>query len=343
MTYERELRGSEIRSSMDLAQRRKDWPAIGTLPKKYNLPETCEADLAVYWDQLIDSGLSWQSVKANYNAARHCTKILLDAGMSYETVLVDREEIVYLRDVAFAKLAPDTVKWYICLYGKYLAIFGNDVVSDMHLIWRNSTVRCGVDWLTEDQAQALMGTEGLTIPERTALILMLGMGLRRIEVLRLTVDDIMPDGLMVCGKGRGGGKYRFIPYCNGGRDQIRKMMRWREGQIAEAHERHGDFDEDRHLFLTNDKSQPPHYYNQAGTGFDKSVLAGIRRKSGIEFTGNHTLRRTFARLVYLKNPDERNLQILARYLGHEDTKTTLDYIGISGDELRTVAESCSWF
>lgn len=343
MTYDRELRGKEIGMSIDLAQRRRDWPAIGSLPRKYPLPDTCEADLEVYWDQLIDSGLSWQTVKANYNAARHCTKILLDAGMSYETVLVGREEIVYLRDVAFANLAPDTVKWYITLYGKYLAMFDNDVVRDMHLVWRSSGARCGVDWLTEDQAQALMGTEGLTIPERTALMLMLGMGLRRIEVLRLNVEDVLPEGLMVCGKGRGGGKMRFVPYCNGGHEQIQRMIRWRNGQLEDARERHGDFEADHNLFLTNDVSQPPHHYNQAGTGFDKSVLRNIRMKSGIEFTGNHTLRRTFARLVYLKNPDERNLQRLAKYLGHEDTKTTLEYIGVSGDELKIIAESCSWF
>lgn len=343
MTHDRELRDMEIRMNLDLAEKRRNWPALRSLPRQYTLPETVEADLEVYWTVLIDSGLSWQTVKANWNAARRCTRLLMDAGLNYETALIGRNEVLFLRDVAFIELAPSTTKWYVALFGKFLSLFGNNTVADMHLVWRSSSARCGVDWLTEDQAQSLMGTDGLTVPEKTALTLMLGMGLRRIEVLRLRVQDILSDGLMVRGKGHAGGKIRFVPYCKGGYAQVQLMIRWREWQIADAKDRHGEFEIESNLFLTNDLSMPPHHYNEAGTGFDRSILRNIRVKSGIEFTGNHTLRRTFARLVYLQNPDDRNLQRLAKYLGHEDTRTTLDYIGVSDDELRSVAETCSWF
>ena len=93
MNYEREIRENEIRLRNEQIAERRGWPGIGTLPKKYPLPDTVEGDLEIYWESLIDSGLGWHSVKANYGAARRCIKALMDAGLNYETALIDRASI----------------------------------------------------------------------------------------------------------------------------------------------------------------------------------------------------------------------------------------------------------
>lgn len=339
MNYEREIRENEIRLRNEQIAERRGWPGIGTLPKKYHLPETVEGDLEIYWNSLVDSGLGWHSVKANYGAARRCIKALMDAGLSYETALIDREEVLYLRDTEFRNLAPDTVKWYICLFGKYLRLFGNTVVDDMNLQWHHSAVN-SADWLTKDQAMYLLGMDGLTPMQSMALTLMLGMGLRRVEVIRLQMEDIKPEGLIVRGKGVGIGKYRFVPYPAGAKFRIDEFLRWRRGQVYEAKDRNFDYIEDLHVFLT--QTERPHGYNEAATGFDKSVLIPIRKLSGIDF-GNHTLRRTFARLIYLDSRTDETLRRLARILGHSSPQTTLRYIGITDDELRETMEGMSLF
>lgn len=335
------LRAYECKMSVEWNERRRNWPAICSLPRGEDpFPQTVEDDLQIFWRHLIDSNVNWHTVKANWAAVRRCLRFLMDAGLQYETVLIDREEILYLREAAFAGLAPDTVKWYILLFGRYLKCFGNTIVEDMDLHWQNSDVHPGKDWLEREEAAALLAYGGYTVHERTALVLMLTMGLRRIEVLRLRVDGITENGVVVCGKGNGGGKYRFVPYSKGAKLQIQEMLRWREMQMSDAKDIDPDYEPDPELFLT--QTRAPHHYNEAGTGFDKSVLKGIQRKTGIPFA-NHTLRRTFARLTYFENPEDRTLQILARILGHESVEVTLRYIGVSEDEKSEVMLSQSWF
>ena len=52
MNYEREIRENEIRLRNEQIAERRGWPGIGTLPKKYPLPETVEGDLEIYWNSL---------------------------------------------------------------------------------------------------------------------------------------------------------------------------------------------------------------------------------------------------------------------------------------------------
>lgn len=335
------LKQYECQMSVAWNEKRRNWPAIGSVPRgEYLFPDTVEEDLQAWWRHLIDSNINWHTVKANWAATRRCVKLLMDVGLNYEALAVDTKEIRFLREVGFAGLSPDTVKWYIMLFGRYLRFNGNSVIDGMELHWQNSDVHPGKDWLEREQAAVLMACDGYTVHERTALVLMLTMGLRRIEVLRLRVDGITDDGVIVCGKGHGGGKYRFVPYSKGARLQIQEMLRWREMQISDERDLDPDYEPDPELFLT--QTRHPHHYNEAGTGFDKSILKGIREKSGVEFS-NHTLRRTFARLTYFENPTERTLEILASILGHEDTKVTLRYIGVSEDEKSDVMLSQSWF
>ena len=57
-------------------------------------------------------------------------------------------------------------------------------------------------------------------------------------------------------------------------------------------------------------------------------MTKLSRRVGFKFT-NHTLRRTFGRMLWLAGVPIETIRDL---LGHEDTKTTLLYIGVNMDD-----------
>lgn len=305
------------------------WPLCGVRSANdTDLPAQAQAELTAYWTHLEESGLGWQSVKGNHAAARRCIRALYTAGMEWRSEYVGRQEILYLRDHEFAELTPDTVRWYILLYGRFLKLNAkNNIVEEMELRWPKTVVRPRVDWLSAEEAQHLLSVD-MGVHEMAALRCMLCMGLRRIEVIRLRVDHIMEDGVVVRGKGAGGGKYRFVPYGEDAEHYIRMLMAWREDAIAEATRLNPEYVAPPNLFLT--RTPQPKAYSEAGTGFDKSILGNIRRASGVEFNGNHTLRRTFARALYLSGV---KIELVSSLLGHEDAQTTLSYIGVADEDM----------
>ncbi len=304
------------------------WPICGVRSANDgDLPTQAQDELRAYWIHLEQSGLGWQSVKGNHAAARRCIRALFESGREWRSECVGREEILYLRDHEFAGLTPDTVRWYILLYGRFLKLnAGNSIVEEMELRWPKTAVRPRVDWLTAEEAQHLLSVE-MPIHEMAALRCMLCMGLRRIEVIRLRVDHVMEDGVIVRGKGTGGGRYRFVPYGEDAKHYLKMLMAWRAEAIEEATRLNPDYVAPPNLFLT--RTPQPRAYSEAGNGFDKSILGNIRRISGVDFNGNHTLRRTFARSLYLSGV---KIELVSSLLGHADTQTTLKYIGIADED-----------
>jgi len=61
-----------------------------------------------------------------------------------------------------------------------------------------------------------------------------------------------------------------------------------------------------------------------------AARAGIGRR-----TGNHTLRRTCARMWYRASV---HVDTISSLLGHSDTKTTLKYLGLVLDDLKSGAQ-----
>jgi integrase len=70
------------------------------------------------------------------------------------------------------------------------------------------------------------------------------------------------------------------------------------------------------------------------------MLKSITEGSGVHFKGNHTLRRTGARLMWQQGVP---IETIASIMGHEDIRTTMRYLGINlGDQaqaIRAVAEA----
>jgi integrase len=67
-------------------------------------------------------------------------------------------------------------------------------------------------------------------------------------------------------------------------------------------------------------------------------LARVAKRTGLKFT-NHTLRRTYGRTLWLAGVP---LETISSLMGHEDTKTTTQYLGLNMDDkesaMRKLAE-----
>jgi len=142
-------------------------------------------------------------------------------------------------------------------------------------------------------------------------------GLRRVEVLRLRVQDVLLDEgcLRVLGKGRYGGKWRKIPVHPALLEPLRRAT---SGRGAD----------DRVLPLSR-------------SGAD-SMLRHAASSSGLSASGvhvsHHDLRRSFGRLAHLAGMD---LVQLKNLYGHETMEMTVHYIGLDADEMRSGLERLS--
>jgi len=175
--------------------------------------------------------------------------------------------------------------------------------------------------LSEDQVQRLLDlVEQTQSPQRNmALILLLvGSGLRRGEVLGLRVSDVdFREGkVTVIGKGN---KQREVPF---GAATERALRLW---------------------FLARPPSDGDRVFiNADGTPFEadgvRSIFLRLGRKLGVPRLYPHLLRHTFAKL-YLKRADAKSLQ---QILGHAKASTTLDlYVHFEFDDLRQIYNRAS--
>ncbi len=172
-------------------------------------------------------------------------------------------------------------------------------------------------WLTGEQLSRLYaGAHGV---ERVLVALEGLNGLRRVEVLRLRVKDVLlPEGcLRILGKGRHGGKWRVIPMQ---REVGRLLATWTRGQLEMA----------RVVPLSR-------------SGADAALQRAVVR-SGLAGEGtkasHHDLRRTFGRLA---NASGMNLVALQGLFGHASPALSAHYIGLDLDELRTSLEKFGSF
>jgi integrase len=163
-------------------------------------------------------------------------------------------------------------------------------------------------WLARDQLIRLyLASRGV---ERVIVALEGLAGLRRVEVLRLRVKDVMLNEgcLRILGKGRGGGKWRTIPL----QGKVERLLRsWIRTQRAE----------DRVVPLSR-------------SGADAALQRAVRRsglaKSGVRVS-HHDLRRTFGRLA---NASGMSLLSLQGLFGHTSPALSAHYVGLDFDELR---------
>lgn len=237
---------------------------------------------------------------------------------------VNRDHVTRLLDhMRSNKLAIATQRNYITALKKLCEHYDNYVFKKVKIWWPEDT-RPNVDWLTPEQARIVLESD-LTPLQEVIITLELCAGLRRIEILRLTVDDIHPDYIEVHGKGHIGGKLRSVPIQGRVRKAIDRWLDERKFIIESKSET--EYLSDNLLIYRHGRYVYP-YSDVKSTGIDRH-LKMVCESTGIEFS-NHTLRRTFARQLWLSGAP---LVTISKILGHKSTEQTLGYIGANHDDM----------
>lgn len=242
------------------------------------------------------------------------------------------EDVVWLLNYYNAHgMTVQTRKGYFSALRTWLHYYGNRCIDEVPVSWPNDA-RPNVDWLTLDQAQRLLVLP-MSPVQQLIVHCELCLGMRRVEVLRLTLHSFAGDYVDILGKGHQGGKPRRIPYHRDTAAVLDRYLRWRSGMIAMVQaERPSVAVPDRLLIW----SRGPHIYTYCakGTGID-AIIKDLGAQIGYRDASNHTLRRTFGRMMYRSGVP---VATIAKLLGHSSIEQTLRYIGVDMDDM-TVAMS----
>ena len=240
----------------------------------------------------------------------------------YDMKAEDVKHIAY--NMASSGLAVATQKSYIFALRSLLRFVGNPA-SETPVLFQ-ADVRPRVDWLTPDQAEAVLNHD-MPIIERLAVVLCLCMGLRKVELIRLRLQDINRDReyISVTGKGRQGGKLRLVPF----HERFKLALGdWLKERQEIAHRSKAPAPDNVFIWYDRQERKAKAYNAVKASGMDGL----IRRASvacGVHFSA-HTLRRTFGRIMWLSGVP---VVVIARILGHSSTEQTLAYIGANLDDM----------
>jgi len=163
-----------------------------------------------------------------------------------------------------------------------------------------------IDWLTPIETEAILATP---MNAREALMIRAGLlqGMRRIEVLRLTVfnsEQALRTGILrIHGKG---GKVREIPLHPGFAEALKAYLE-RAPEV-----------------IGNDKLLP------IGTEQMSKNVVDFSLRFGRRFT-THTLRRTFGRNLWLRGIP---IETISELMGHVSTDMTRLYLGLNITDMR---------
>lgn len=231
-------------------------------------------------------------------------------------------------------LAVKSQKGYDFVVCSIAAFYKNDVGKRNPIRWPHDT-RPNVKWLNLQQARDLIkfitDENKASALEALCIYFMLGMGLRRVEVIRLRVQDIHANDpiphVTVDGKGH---KPRNVPFA---RDTVYFLERWlrRRAELVDiarrkARRKNGRFVDCDKLIIYEKGGRLSGYSELHPNGFDDATTTAVGIRFGLIFD-NHTLRRTFGRELYYKEEDPIDLHTLAGIMGHDSTDETERYIG----------------
>lgn len=239
---------------------------------------------------------------------------------------ITRADVVRLMDSMESEgLTVATRKGYVYSLRTWLEFYENDAMKGMRIRWP-ADMRPTVDWLTMEEALTVIRHPKTAIADMV-IHCELCLGMRRIEVIRLRVDDFKGDRVEILGKGSMGGKPRAMPYH---RDTARILGRWireRDAIIERIRARRRDVQVPPELLIWG-RGRRLSTFSAKGTGVD-GLLDDVREETGIHF-GNHTLRRTFGRTMYRSGVAPATI---SKMLGHDSIDTTLKYIGVDMDDM----------
>jgi integrase len=169
----------------------------------------------------------------------------------------------------------------------------------------------------------------------TLFALLASTGLRVSEAIRLQVDDLTPDGLVVrCSKFR---KSRLVPLHDSVRAGLERYLERRCAYAPAA----------THVFVS--LRRKPLLLPDVEAAFRTAARAiGIEKQPGCPRATPHSLRHTFAVRALQSCPDgrdaiTRHMLALSTYLGHARVADTYWYLEAVPELMTDIADSCERF
>jgi site-specific recombinase XerD len=272
---------------------------------------------------VLDSVTSGNTKRAYRRALRDFMSWFVLSGQRTLTKAVVHQ---YRTELEAEHLASSTINLRLSAVRKLAAEAADNGLLDVHIaagIVRVRSIRAhGVrtgNWLTADQAETLCLLPDVTtlrgLRDRAILALLIGCGLRRTELVHLTVEHIQQrDGrwaiVDLIGKGN---RVRTVPLPNWAKPII---DRWTEAAgVASGR-----------IIRAVSKGQ-----QVWGSGITAQALFNIVRGYGIDLKlgiAPHDLRRTFAKLAHKGRAPIEQIQLS---LGHSSIQTTERYLGVRQD------------
>lgn len=193
----------------------------------------------------------------------------------------------------------------------FLRSCGNPVLDKLRLRIPQAPIRPRHALEGEELARVLAECEGRDPWVRALVCLEATMGLRRSEALRARWSDVRDDQLVFVGKGRLGGKLRTVPISALVRELFPVIKTDGVETLLWCVDRSG-----KRIRITRTRAD--------------DALADVFWRAGINIPGlHHVLRRTFGHALWRRGIP---IEVIARLYGHEDTKTTLAYLSITGED-----------
>ena len=159
----------------------------------------------------------------------------------------------------------------------------------------------------------LTGKSPRSIRNRALIALMLDTGLRREEVASVGLKDIEVDHCMVTVFGKGS-KERRVFFSPDVQSKLREF-----------------------LLIRGEDDEPLFHLNADGI---RTTFRRIQLETGLERFHPHQLRHQYGTMMVRNKAD---LETVRRLMGHEDYNTTLRYMSLSDDDLKTAQASASPF
>ena len=283
-------------------------------------------ELEKYLDEKRQQGLKRRTLTEYRRINLNMERLLGEAGMETHPMRIGPQEINYLK----AQFPPNggnitNQRYNIETLMSFLRWCQNPHIARMRLRWPRG-VRFKADWLNE-QAMDVIRDAIAPDPELSMIFHMEGeMALRRCEVLRLTVEDFDAEVVHVMGKGMGEGKPRDLLKHPDTDHYLADYMDYRQTLIRKA------LRENPYMAVPDGLMLYYHPYQKRLEVLKKGAidkrLHRMRKASGLYF-GHHTLRRTCAREWWKAGAP---IETISEMLGHEDLKTTTQYLGIKAED-----------
>jgi len=251
-----------------------------------------DQEVAKYLSVLEDGGRSPMTIQDYRWALNHLFNGLEDAKMNLNPRKVGKDEIIYLRD-EYLTQSNRTKSNLIKIFLGFLRWAGNTEIAKLRISFGDTSPK-NIRWLTDEEATAVrLNAVGI---ERIIVHCELDLGMRRVEVLRLKVNDFHSGRvrqIYIHGKGRNGGKFRQISWHPETARILDEYLSIRDKEIERARKKNPAVEIPESLLIYERGGKLSAYQKTAVDNF----LKNLGERLGFEFS-NHDLRRTCGRMMY---------------------------------------------